>query len=102
MNKKTHKLLWLDVETTGLDHTTGDLLEIGAALTNLKGEQEDHWRAVIKHDLQIIKTALANDGKTALAMHSQQPALGKPHRRRKHHHRRGRPPAQMAPHRMDG
>lgn len=71
MNKKTHKLLWLDVETTGLDHTTGDLLEIGAALTNLKGEQEDHWRAVIKHDLQIIKTALANDGKTALAMHSR-------------------------------
>jgi len=68
---KPHKLLWLDVETTGLDHTLGDILEIGATLTTLQGEQEDHWSTVIKHDPQIIETALANGNKTALAMHSR-------------------------------
>lgn len=68
---KPHKLLWLDVETTGLDHTLGDILEIGVILTTMKGEQEDYWSAVIKHDPQIIETALANGNKTALAMHSR-------------------------------
>lgn len=68
---KPHKLLWLDIETTGLDHTLGDILEIGVILTTMKGEQEDYWSAVIKHDPQIIETALANGNKTALAMHSR-------------------------------
>jgi DNA polymerase III epsilon subunit-like protein len=34
---KVRKMLWLDVETTGLDETVHEIIEIGAVLTDLQG-----------------------------------------------------------------
>lgn len=69
MTNENHLLLWIDVETTGLDHTVGDLLEIGMILTTMQGDPIDAVECVIRHDPDIIKTAIDNDNTTAIAMH---------------------------------
>ncbi|MBW3081986.1 hypothetical protein [Bifidobacterium phasiani] len=65
----TDLLLWIDVETTGLDPTVGDLLEVGMILTTMQGDPIDATEHVIRHDPDIIKTAIDNDNTTAIAMH---------------------------------
>lgn len=45
------KLLWLDLETTGLDPREGMVLQVAAAITNQDGEQvEETWEAVVELD----------------------------------------------------
>lgn len=66
---KTDMLVWIDVETTGLDPDKGDLLEVELVLTDLKGEKLDRVRHVIAHDADIIKTSIDHGGLNAIAMH---------------------------------
>jgi len=54
------KLLWLDIETTGLDPHTGEVLEVGMMVTDLDLNVIDSIEIVIKHDLDDIKS-ICND-----------------------------------------
>lgn len=38
--KKPHKLLWIDLETTGISRTTAKILEIGMIVTSLDGTED--------------------------------------------------------------
>lgn len=66
---KTDMLVWIDVETTGLDPDKGDLLEVELVLTDLKGEKLDRVHHVIAHDADTIKTGIDHGGLNAIAMH---------------------------------
>lgn len=66
---KTDMLVWIDVETTGLNPDKGDLLEAELVLTTLTGEELDRIHHVIAHDADIIKTAIDNGGLNTIAMH---------------------------------
>lgn len=68
-NTSQDLLLWIDVETTGLDPTIGSLLEIGMILTSMQGDIIDAYECVIRHDPDIITTAIDNGQTTAVAMH---------------------------------
>jgi oligoribonuclease len=54
------KLLWLDIETTGLDPVLGEILEIGMVVTDLDLGPIDSISVVINHPLERIK-ALCNE-----------------------------------------
>lgn len=66
---KTNKLdalLWLDVETTGLDPDEDKLLEVGLVLTTLEGEEIDEYTDVIHPTGSIHVTA---ENVRAVTMH---------------------------------
>lgn len=47
-DKKTF-FLWMDLETTGLDHETGEILEVAAVLTDMQLNELDRLSCVISH-----------------------------------------------------
>lgn len=51
---KTPILCWLDLETTGLDPTEGEILEVGIILTDLELNEIGRRSKVIKHEREDI------------------------------------------------
>lgn len=56
MNKeeKPAKLLWLDLEMTGLNPNTDRILEVAVIITDFRFKELGRYSSVIKHDSQLI------------------------------------------------
>lgn len=53
-NKLPKKLLWIDLEMTGLEPTTDRIIEIGVIVTDFDFNEIDSYEAVIKQDLDSL------------------------------------------------
>lgn len=58
---KKAKLLWIDLEMTGLDPAQDKILEVAAIATDIELNQIAEYQAVIKVDDDIIKTRMVGD-----------------------------------------
>ena len=79
---KRAKLLWIDLEMTGLDPTKDKILEVAAIATDMDLNEIATYEAVAKVDDQIIKTRMVGEfweknSKSRDAL-IQQNATGKP------------------------
>lgn len=64
--KKPHKLLWIDLETTGISRTTAKILEIGMIVTSMDGSTEhDRFICPVRPD----HVSLYDLDPTVLRMH---------------------------------
>lgn len=64
--KKPHKLLWIDLETTGISRTTAKILEIGMIVTSLDGTEDgDRFICPVRPD----HVSLYDLDPTVLRMH---------------------------------
>lgn len=59
-NQKT-VLFWLDLETTGLDETTGEILEYAVVLTDLELNEIDSVEGVVAHDMSYLPTIMSQE-----------------------------------------
>lgn len=57
---KKAKLLWIDLEMTGLDPTKDRILEIAAIATDMKLNQIAEYQAIIKVDDELIKSRMTS------------------------------------------
>ena len=57
-NKSLQKLVWLDLETTGLDPDTGVILEIGVIVTDLELNEHSRQRWVLPYVREDILTMM--------------------------------------------
>lgn len=62
-NKKTDRILWLDLEMTGLDYKKDLILEVGVIITDWKFNEIDSYHGIVKHDdKKILKRMSTNAG----------------------------------------
>ena len=59
-DKKNQKtvLFWVDLETTGLDELTGEILEYAVVLTDLELNEIDSVEGVLAHDMTYLPTIM--------------------------------------------
>ncbi len=58
MDSPTQKLLWVDLEMTGLEPETDQIIEVAALVTDWEFTELDQYEAVVKHDRTSIKKLL--------------------------------------------
>ena len=58
---KKAKLLWIDLEMTGLDPAKDKILEVAAIATDMKLNEIAKYEAVIKVDEKLIKSRMVGD-----------------------------------------
>lgn len=58
---KKAKLLWIDLEMTGLDPTKDKILEVAAIATDMDLNEIAHFEAVTKVDEKLIKSRMVGD-----------------------------------------
>lgn len=65
-----HMLLWVDVETTGLNPDRDDLLEVGMRVTPLDAPWDEYgWLSIVIRDSSIRSGGINRDTLPALRMH---------------------------------
>lgn len=58
---KKAKLLWIDLEMTGLDPKKDKILEVATIATDMKLEEVAHYEAVVKVDDELMKSRMVGD-----------------------------------------
>ena len=58
---KKAKLLWIDLEMTGLDPVKDHILEVAAIATDMKLNEIARYEAVVKVDEKLIKSRMVGD-----------------------------------------
>ena len=58
---KKAKLLWIDLEMTGLDPSKDKILEVAAIATDMKLDKIAKYEAVVKVDEKTIKSRMVGD-----------------------------------------
>ena len=58
---KRAKLLWIDLEMTGLSPAKDRILEVAAIATDMKLNEIAHFEAVVKVDDELIKSRMVGD-----------------------------------------
>ncbi len=58
---KKAKLLWIDLEMTGLDPTKDKILEVAAIATDMKLNEIATYEAIIKVDEELMKSRMIGD-----------------------------------------
>ena len=58
---KKAKLLWIDLEMTGLDPVKDRILEVAAVATNMKLNEIAHFEAVVKVDDELMKSRMVGE-----------------------------------------
>lgn len=54
-NKQPEKLLWVDLEMTGLEPSQDRIIEVGVIITDFEFNELDTYEAIIKQDLDSIE-----------------------------------------------
>lgn len=67
---KNH-LIWLDIETTGLEAESSLLLEVGLRITDLDLNEVDRWNSVIGYTPQFITKVRAEAPEVVRDMHDR-------------------------------
>lgn len=49
MENSKAEMVWVDIETTGLNETTDVMLEIGIRITDHEGETVNEWSSIVSH-----------------------------------------------------
>lgn len=60
-NKKTDRILWLDLEMTGLDPQKDVILEVGAIITDWKFNEIASYHGIVKQPTLKLKRRLADN-----------------------------------------
>ncbi len=58
---KKAKLLWIDLEMTGLDPAKDRILEVAAIATDMKLNEIAHYEAIVKVDEKLMKSRMVGD-----------------------------------------
>lgn len=61
MYKLPDKLLWLDLEMTGLDPDSDRILEVGAIVTDFELREIEHYEALIKQPERVLDRMKSGD-----------------------------------------
>lgn len=54
-------MFWMDLETTGLEARTNEVLEIGCMVTDQWGEEADTFHILVKHDPKVYNWNMSTD-----------------------------------------
>lgn len=56
-NKRPEKLLWIDLEMTGLDPETKQIIEVGVIVTDFDYNELESWEVIIHKDEAVLESA---------------------------------------------
>jgi oligoribonuclease len=56
-----NSMFWLDLETTGLEAATNEILEVGCMITDQWGEEVDSYHRTVRHDPKMYNWNMATD-----------------------------------------
>lgn len=65
-NKKAINYVVVDIETSGLDYKKNKIIEIGAVITNTRGDILDKFQSIIKQDIKLDKNIVELTGITEM------------------------------------